>query len=219
MKLFNAIQNGLRRRNARGVTLPEMMITVVVFLYIFTGVWLAVQLFGLRVYTLAATKLSATADGRKALNMVRDQIRAGKIINVGNCSNAIGSSFQLITNGLQQGNALQIYPTTNTAGYTIFYLDTSTTTNRLLQFNVTNNVTTYTNTLAKYITNVIVFNLEDWQTNIPLSEATLDNRLLVRMTMQFSQWEYPIAKIGPSNSWNAYDYYKLRTRVFRRAWN
>ena len=219
MKLFNAIQNGLRRRNARGVTLPEMMITVVVFLYIFTGVWLAVQLFGLRVYTLAATKLSATADGRKALNMVRDQIRAGKIINVGNCSNAIGSSFQLITNGLQQGNALQIYPTTNTAGYTIFYLDTSTTTNRLLQFNVTNNVTTYTNTLAKYITNVIVFNLEDWQTNIPLSEATLDNRLLVRMTMQFSQWEYPIAKIGPSNSWNAYDYYQLRTRVFRRAWN
>jgi prepilin-type N-terminal cleavage/methylation domain-containing protein len=219
MKLFNAIQNGLRRRNARGVTLPEMMITVVVFLYIFTGVWLAVQLFGLRVYTLAATKLSATADGRKALNMVRDQIRAGKIINVGNCSNAIGSSFQLITNGLQQGNALQIYPTTNTAGYTIFYLDTSTTTNRLLQFNVTNNVTTYTNTLAKYITNLIVFNLEDWQTNIPLSEATLDNRLLVRMTMQFSQWEYPIAKIGPSNSWNAYDYYQLRTRVFRRAWN
>jgi len=219
MKLFNAIQNGLHRRNARGVTLPEMMITVVVFLYIFTGVWLAVQLFGLRVYTLAATKLSATADGRKALNMVRDQIRAGKIINVGNCSNAIGSSFQLITNGLQQGNALQIYPTTNTAGYTIFYLDTSTTTNRLLQFNVTNNVTTYTNTLAKYITNLIVFNLEDWQTNIPLSEATLDNRLLVRMTMQFSQWEYPIAKIGPSNSWNAYDYYQLRTRVFRRAWN
>ena len=219
MKLFNAIQNGLRRRNARGVTLPEMMITVVVFLYIFTGVWLAVQLFGLRVYTLAATKLSATADGRKALNMVRDQIRAGKIINVGNCSNAIGSSFQLITNGLQQGNALQIYPTTNTAGYTIFYLDTSTTTNRLLQFNVTNNVTTYTNMLAKYITNLIVFNLEDWQTNIPLSEATLDNRLLVRMTMQFSQWEYPIAKIGPSNSWNAYDYYQLRTRVFRRAWN
>jgi len=219
MKLFNAIQNGLHRRNARGVTLPEMMITVVVFLYIFTGVWLAVQLFGLRVYTLAATKLSATADGRKALNMVRDQIRAGKIINVGNCSNAIGSSFQLITNGLQQGNALQIYPTTNTAGYTIFYLDTSTTTNRLLQFNVTNNVTTYTNMLAKYITNLIVFNLEDWQTNIPLSEATLDNRLLVRMTMQFSQWEYPIAKIGPSNSWNAYDYYQLRTRVFRRAWN
>jgi hypothetical protein len=84
---------------------------------------------------------------------------------------------------------------------------------------VTNNVTTYTNMLAKYITNLIVFNLEDWQTNIPLSEATLDNRLLVRMTMQFSQWEYPIAKIGPSNSWNAYDYYQLRTRVFRRAWN
>jgi hypothetical protein len=89
----------------------------------------------------------------------------------------------------------------------------------LIQFNVSNSVTTYTKTLAKYVTNQIVFDMEDWQTHIVTNEQSLDNRLLVRVTMQFLQWEYPIAKVGPSSGWNAYDYYQLRTRVFRRAWN
>jgi prepilin-type N-terminal cleavage/methylation domain-containing protein len=219
MKLFKTIQNRLRRRSLRGVTLPEMMVTVAVFLYIFTGVWISTQIFGLRIYTLAATKLVATAGGRQALNQIRDQIREGKMVYVGTCSNTIGSSFQLITNGPQQGNALIVYPSTNLNYYTVFYLDTSTTTNRLIQFNVnTNGLCNYTSTIAKYLTNQIVFDMEDWQTNIPASEASLDNRLLVRVTMQFSQWEYPVAFVG-TNGLNAYNYYQLRTRVFRRAWN
>jgi len=219
MKLFKTIRNRLRRRSVHGVTLTEMMITAGIFLYIFTGTWLAIQIFGLRVYTLAATKLMATTSGRQALNQIRDQIRGGKLVYVGTCSNTIGTSFQLITNGLQQGNALIVYPTTNLTYYSVFYLDTSTSTNRLIQFHVnTNGATIYTNTLAKYLTNQIVFDMEDWQTNIASSEASLDNRLLIRVTMQFSQWEYPVAFIG-TNALNAYDYYQLRTRIFRRAWN
>ena len=160
MKLFKNIQNRPRRRSVRGFTLAEMVITVGVFLFIFTGVWIAVQIFGLRIYTLAATKLVATTGGRQALNQIRDQIREGKMVYVGNCSAPKCSSFQLITNTLpQQGNALIIYPTTNGNYYSIYYLDTSTGTNCLVQFNVTNTaapagtnwVTTYTNTLAKYL--------------------------------------------------------------------
>ena len=99
---------------------------------------IAVQIFGLRIYTLAATKLVATAGGRKALNQIRDQIREGKMVYIGNCSAPQCSSFQLITNTLpQQGNALIIYPTTNGNYYSIYYLDTSTGTNRLVQFNAT----------------------------------------------------------------------------------
>ena len=219
MKLFKNIQNRARRRNVRGFTLAEMVITVGVFLFIFTGVMVAVQIFGLRIYTLAATKLVATAGGRQALNQIRDQLREGKLAYVGTCSFPTYSSFQLITNTQpQQGNALIIYPTTNTAWYSIYYLDTSTTTNRLLQFNVSNSVTTYTNTLAKYLTNNIVFDARDWQNHIVSNYQCLDNRLLIEVTMQFSQWEYPIAYVG-TNGLNAYDYYQLRTRVFRRAWN
>ena len=219
MKLFKNIQNRARRRNVRGFTLAEMVITVGVFLFIFTGVMVAVQIFGLRIYTLAATKLVATAGGRKALNQIRDQIREGKMVYVGNCSSPSYSSFALIgTTNSQQGNALIIYPTTNTAWYSIYYLDTSTTTNRLIQFNVSNSVTTYTNTLAKYLTNNIVFDARDWRNNIVTNDQSLDNRLLIEVTMQFSQWEYPVAFVGGVGA-NAYDYYQLRTRVFRREWN
>ncbi|MGO9588002.1 MAG: PilW family protein [Limisphaerales bacterium] len=219
MKFFKNIQNRPRWRNVHGFTLAEMLITVGVFLFIFTGVMIGIQIFGLRIYTLAATKLVATTGGREALNQIRDQIRGGKIIYVGNCSHPIYSSFQLITNAMpQQGNALIVYPSTNTTWYSIYYLDTSTTTNNLIQFNVSNNATTYTNILAQYITNKIVFDMENWQGIIVSNEQVLDNRLLVRMTMQFSEWEYPIAYVG-TNGLNAYDYYQLRTRVFRRAWN
>jgi hypothetical protein len=222
MKVYKNIQNRARRRNVRGFTLAEMVIAVGVFLFIFTGAMVGVQIFGLRIYTLAATKLVATAGGRQALNQIRDQIRECKMVYVGNCSSPSYSSFALIgTTNSQQGNALILYPTTNTTWYSIYYLDTNNApTNCLTQFNVTNSVTTcYTKILAKYVTNQIVFDARDWQNHIVSNEACLDNRLLIEVTMQFSQWEYPIAKVGPTNGWNAYDYYQLRTRVLRRAWN
>jgi len=218
MKLFRSIRNRSRQRKVRGFTLAEMVITVGVFLFLFTGVWVAIQVFGLRISTLAATKLVATAGGRQALNQIRDQIRGGKLVYVGNCSSAVSSSFKYITNAPQQGNALIIYPTTNLAYYTIYYLDTSTSTNRLVQFNVTNNTTIYTKTLASYLTNQIVFDARDWQNHIVTDEESLDNRVLIEVTMQFSQWEYPVAYVGGVGL-NMYDYYQLRTRVFRRAWN
>jgi hypothetical protein len=141
------------------------------------------------------------------------------MVYVGNCSNTSASSFNFITNAPQQGNALIVYPTTNTTWYSVYYLDTSTPTNRLIQFNVTNNnVINYTNTLANYVTNQIVFDARDWLNNIVTNEQCLDNRLLIEVTMQFSQWEYPVAYAG-TNGLNAYDYYQLRTRIFRRAWN
>ena len=223
MKLFKHTQTQRRWRNVRGFTLAELVITVGVFLFIFTGVMIAVQIFGLRVNTLAATKLVATAGGRQALNQIRDQIRGAKMVYVGTCSKASVTSFQLITNTLpQQGNALIIYPTTNGNYYSVYYLDTSTGTNSLIQFNATNGAggwtTTYTNTLAQYITNNIVFDARDWQNNIITNYQSLDNRVLIEVTMQFSQWEYPIAFVGGVGL-NAYDFYQLRTRVFRRAWN
>jgi hypothetical protein len=140
------------------------------------------------------------------------------VVFVGNCSTTTGSSFQYITNAPQQGNALIIFPTTNTTWYSVYYLDTSTSTNRLVQFNVSNNITTYSKTLASYLTNRIVFDARDWQNNIVTNEQSLDNRVLIEVTMQFSQWEYPVAFVGGVGL-NMYDYYQLRTRVFRRAWN
>jgi len=217
MKFFKNLQKKSRRSGARGFTLVEMVVTVGVFLSIFVGVWIAVQIFGLRIYTLAATKLVATSGGRQALNQIRDQIREGKMVYVGTCSSSVGSSFQQLSNVVLQGNALIVYPTTNTSYYSVFYLDINSTAKNLIQFTVSNNATIYSKTLASYITNSDVFDAQDWNNNIVTNEQVLDNRVLIEVKMQFSQWEYPIATVGGNA--NAYDYYQLRTRVFRRAWN
>jgi len=219
MKSLKNIRNRSRWKNVRGFTLAEMVITVGVFLFVFTGVMVSIQIFGLRIYSLAATKLVATAGGRHALDQIRDEVQEAKTVYVGNCSIYGPSSFTLIglTNA-QAGNALIVYPTTNTTSYTLFYLDTSTATNYLKQCNVTNGVAVLTNTLTGYITNQIVFDAEDYQGNIATNYQSLDNRLVIRVIMQFSQWEYPIAYVGGVGL-NAYDYYQLRTRIYRRVWN
>src|SRR5271155_2809045 len=130
MKLFPNIQSRTRRKHISAFTLIEMMISVGIYLVIFIGVMVAIQIFALRIYTLAATKLTATGDARKALNHIRDDIRQAKMLQGGNlqtAGNPPGSSFQAISGGnAAQGGALQIFSTTNQgAPYTIYYLDTS----------------------------------------------------------------------------------------------
>jgi len=193
------------------------MMSVWIYLFIFVGVLIATQIFGLRVYTLAATKLAATTDARETLNHIRDDIREAKTLQVGNLQIAGNpSSFQAVAvPGLAQGNALQIYSTTNNGPpYKIYYLDTSTTTKNLDECTVTS---TGTNTLllASYITNTIIFDAEDYQGNIITN--SLQNNQIYRMTLQFYQWEYPIAFIGTNSAFNEYNYYQVRTRVCRRA--
>lgn len=205
--------------HARGFTLVEMMMVVGIFLFVFVGAMVAVQIFGLRIYTLEATKLVATQGARTAMNQIRDSIRGGKTVYVGTCSSVGTNSFTLLgATNAQIGNALIVYPSTNSNYFTIYYLDSSTSTNTLKQFNISNNAVTYTQSLATYITNQNVFDAENYQGIIESNYTSLDNREVIHLTLQFSQWEYPIAYIG-TNSWNAFSFYQLRTRVFRRAWN
>jgi len=220
MKLFSNIPSRKRRANLSAFTLVEMMISVGVYLIIFIGVMVAIQVFALRIYTMAATKLSATAYGRKALNQIRDDIRQAKTLQVGTLATAGDATTFLATsptNGAQ-GGALQIFSTTNQgAPYTIYYLDTSATTNFYLRaYMVDANNAVTTSTLVAYLTNRIVFDAEDFQGNLVTNN--LKNNQVYRMVLQFSQWEYPIGYIG-GQGLNAYDYYQLRTRVCRRALN
>src|SRR5580658_4798017 len=110
MKFFKNLNDRSRRTSA--FTLVEMVTAVGVFMFIFVGVMVSVQLFGLRIYTLEATKLVATAGARDALDVMRDQIREAKTVYVGTCSTESTTAFSLIAvTNVQQGNALIIYPT------------------------------------------------------------------------------------------------------------
>jgi type II secretory pathway pseudopilin PulG len=224
MKLWPNIQVRSRHTKFCGFTLVEMMMAVGVFLFIFIGTMVAIQIFGLRVYSLAATKLTATEGGRETLNQLRDQIREAKTVYVGNCSSVGASSFTLIPlTSAQQGNALQIFPTTNLNSYAIYYLNTNDVPTNVLDMamaSITNSSTNFgtPTVLASYITNQMIFDAEDYMGNIATNTSSLDNRLVIKVTMQFSQWEYPIGYVGVGG-FNAYDYYQLRTRVFRRAFD
>jgi hypothetical protein len=212
MKLLPNIQVRSRRARIFGFTLMEMMVTCFIFLFIFVGGLVALQIFGLRVYTLGATKLSATAGALKVLNQIRDDIRQAKTLGVGNVTNSLPSTFNNPINGLNVGNALQIFPTTNNVPYTIYYLDTSTSTNNLKMATTSDGINFNTVSLASYITNQIVFDAEDFQGNILTNNV---NNRIIRMELDFYQWEYPIGYVGGIGL-NAYDYYRLTTKISRR---
>ena len=229
MKISPQIRAGCRRQN-RAFTLVEMMVATGIYLGIVVGVVVAIQLFALRVYTLAATKLTATQSSRKALNQIRDDIRQAKTLQVGNADNS--GTFTAVpgTNGVK-GNALQIFYTTNgtttapfTPPYSIYYLQTNTlgsvaahslvSSNNRMWLYVTTNASTTVN-LSSYITNLDVFSAVDC--NGTTISNNLKNNQVFTVKLQFYQWEYPIAVISTNGGLNAYDYYQLRTKVCRRA--
>jgi prepilin-type N-terminal cleavage/methylation domain-containing protein len=210
---------------AAGFTLPEVVIALTIFSLV-TLSTIAVQIYAMRVYTLAATKLTATEQARAAVNNLRDKVRGCRTVYVGNYTLATGNpviDFKPMTNGdLQQGNALMIYPTLSTNTFTLAFLQPGNGTNFTTSVLGNTNsliVMTYTNgslqrqyDVADYITNQIIFFAENFQGSVL---STNQNNYIIQMTMNFSQWEYPVAFIG-TNSFNAYDYYRLQTRMTRR---
>lgn len=197
-------------RRSRGFTLVEVMVSAGIFLGIVVGVMVGLQIFGLRIYTLAATKLSATADGRRTLNALRSEVRSAKTVYVGTYANGV---FARIPNGQPQtGNALALsFATSNGLSATmpvIYYQASTGATNAL--FSVRQNEV---KVMANYLTNYYVFTAEDYRTNILTS---YDNNPVIRITLRFYEWQYPLGFIG-TNGINAYNFYRLQTRICRRT--
>ncbi|HTV39960.1 MAG TPA: hypothetical protein VMF08_05260 [Candidatus Sulfotelmatobacter sp.] len=203
----SAVPAGISRKVA-GFTVVEMMLVALLFAWLVIGL-VSAQIYGMRVYTLAATKLVATSGARQVIVSLRNQIQEANTIYIGNCSGD-WQTYVDITNGTQQGNAVEIYETTNMADYLICYLDTTTSTNRLMLYNSVMNTT---NDLCDYITNTLVFDAEDGYGNILTNNQ---NNRVIGITMQMSEWEYPIARIGGTN-FNHFDFYQLRAKATRRA--
>jgi prepilin-type N-terminal cleavage/methylation domain-containing protein len=184
-------------------TLPEIMIVMALFALVMAGV-ISAQIFGMRMVTISETKLSATATGRRALNAVRDEIRAGKILVVGNGDD---STFTPIADNTPQvGNALEIYPTTNKANFVRYYIDPEEERLKRVDSGSSN-----IQVVANFITNELAFAAEDFQGNI---QSRNRNNRVIRLNLDFCRWGYPIASVGRGGM---YDYYHLQTRISRRT--
>jgi type II secretory pathway pseudopilin PulG len=218
------------RTAIRAFTLTEMVVAITVFTLVVLAT-VAVQIYASRVYTLAGTTLNTAQQARMTMNDIRDTVREARIVYVGNYQAAAGNplnNFSVVANGgLQQGNALEIFPSpNNTNNFTLVYLQpgngTSFTvfspsgailnTNSLIRITYTNGMLAASNDIADYVTNQIVFDAEDFEGNVLTAN---ENNYLIHMTLDFSQWEYPIAMVG-TNSFNAFDYYQLNTVMTRR---
>lgn len=203
-------------------TIVEMVVVSAILALLV--LWMVeLQVFALRIYTLAATKTVATQGGRETMNKIRDGVRSANVAYVGTYSPTNAAGFIQTSNGVPQiGNALQLgYLDTNgvVTNFIIFYLDNTTpmTTNPPLSYPVCSRDSNgVVDILAKYVTNYYVFEAEDYQGNDLSNQVAYNNNGVIHVTMKFDQWEYPIGFIG-SNAINAYDFYQLTTRVTRRC--
>ena len=203
MSDFSHLRNGAKARAA--FTLPEMMITAAIFsLLVIAGVYSHV--LGLKMSNFTQTKLQATHNARAALNTTRDEIRSAQTVVVGNGNN---TNFTGIADNLpQQGNAIQVYPTESTNTYVRFYVDANPkaqTLNRVVSGKTNIQV------LAKFVTNQIPFRVEDFNGTVLTNDQ---NNRVVSMTFEFYQFEFAVLQSGKPAF---YDYYRLQTKVARRA--
>jgi type II secretory pathway pseudopilin PulG len=222
MKLLSANMPSHRARAVppavSAFTIVEMVTVAAIFAVVVISM-VELQIFALRIYTLAATKTTATETGRKALNKMRDAIRSANIAYVGNYSTS-GGGFSIATNGT--GNALQLILDDTNGNLTIsntFYLDLNQPVSAdqpydfpLCYLDNNGQVTM----LVNFLTNYYVFQAEDYLGNCLSNSIAYQNNGVIHVTMQFDQWEYPVGFIG-GNAINSYDFYNLTTRVTRRC--
>lgn len=184
-------------------TLAEILTAMGLFSLVVVGVVFS-QLVGMRMFNVTATKLSASDNARKVLNCVRDDVRSGKMLEVGNGDNTSFTNIPL--NGLRQGNALQIYPTADTNVFIRYYLDPISQ-----SLKRTTNGGTQARVIAPYLTNRIAFIAEDYAGHTLTNDQ---NNRVIRMVLDFYQWEFPVAQAGAGAF---YDYYHVQTRITRRT--
>jgi len=186
-------------------TLAEVMIAMTIMLMALVGV-LSVQFYGMKMFQLTKSKLGASDDARKAINLLCTELRSAKIVRIGKGGLGPANFTECASGTPQLGSAIQIYATTNTNSFVRYYWSSNST-----QLERTpNGVNTYS-VVANYITNSAIFSSEDAFGKVLTNNQ---NNRVISMKLQFSQIQYPIVRIGPGNY---YDSYQLSTKTTKRA--
>lgn len=187
-----------------GFTLVEMLVTMAVFMFAVIGT-IELHLFGLKLNNMVSVKLEATADARRALSDFVTEIHGAGVVRVGNGDATTFTEAAFDTP--QEGNAIQIYPVkTDTNTFVRFFLDTSD--NELKRIQSGANAPTV---VAGWVTNRVIFTSEDFAGNILSNNF---NNRVIGVNLEFYQLDNPMIQISQGQY---YDYYRLQTRVTRRA--
>ncbi len=185
----------------KGFTLPEILIALTIFMLLLAGI-IAANLFGLRMFQVNQTKLSATEWSRRSFGKITAEIQSCSAVLVGNMTTNNDFEPLSLPGERQEGNALLIYPTTDTNSFITYFVDASDET-----FRRTEQLPSGTNAyiLADSVTNITIFSAQDFSGNVLTNSL---NNQIIHVTLEFYQPERFM--IGP-------DHYRLETSVSRRA--
>ncbi|HTD67561.1 MAG TPA: hypothetical protein VK846_13630 [Candidatus Limnocylindria bacterium] len=189
------------RRRRRGTTLVELLITMITTVVVIGGA-MATYIYGLKMMQFTQPKLTASDEARKAVFLLTEDVRAAYNAEVGNRVN--NKFVPFAANNARKGNALRIFPTSNTNQYVIYFCDT----NAAALTRTTNN--TQFTVVVNYVTNKIAFTAEDFKGTILMNDTA---NFVIGMTLQVYQLSYPTVSVGAGQY---YDWYQLRTKVTRR---
>jgi prepilin-type N-terminal cleavage/methylation domain-containing protein len=199
----SGVSGRIARAGQRGLTLAEMMVTMGVFSMMVLGL-VSAHIFGLKRDQLVQSKLGASEQSRRGFNQLAADVRGAKKWAVGNGTRT--SFAPIANNSLQQGTALQLNLTSNTNNYIRYYFEGNNS--RLCR--VKSGESGY-KVIAQDLTNTLYFAAEDFKGS---NQTTLTYKGVVRVQLQFRQYQYPLTKVGPGYY---YDSYTLQFRLTPHA--
>lgn len=186
------------RRHA-GFTLPEVVVAATLLVLLLGGVVTA-NLFGMRLFQIAQSKLKAESGIRKALGLLGQEIRQCNSVWVGNVTN--GNFVGLLDGELQSGSAVLIQPSTNASNFVVYYLNPSDQSLRRLVSSAGT-----TTVLTGSVTNTAVFSAQDCLGNT-LTNSQSDRVIHAQLDL-----------VQPQPWLPAGEYSRLETSVTRRINN
>ena len=192
----------LGRHLLRALTTTEMIITLAIFCVVMLGA-IQLHLFGLRQDELVESKLGASDQARMSFAWMVEEIQGAKMWEIGEGSE---SGFTRVPNGtLQEGSALQLYPTASTNTYIRYFFDADAKALRVMGHNENGPIPS--RVVARNLTNSVFFSVEDHLGNV---KRDLSYKSVVHARFEFFQFEFPTTQIGEGL---LYDYYKLEFKV------
>jgi hypothetical protein len=194
----------LSTRAASAFTITELMVTMAIFGFVVIGI-LGLHIFGLKLNKMVDVKLQATEDSRRAVSRLVTDIHGAGVVRIG--TGDATSFTEAGFNAAQRGNAVQIYPIkTNTTKYVRYYLDTGS--KQLMRLDSAAPTPRF---VSGWVTNTQVFTSEDFAGNVLSNNF---NNRVIGIDLEFYKLDNPMIHFSKGSY---YDYYRLQTRVTRRA--
>jgi hypothetical protein len=204
---FNISPDNRTARQAQAFTLAEALIASGIMVLLVTSVILC-NLWGLSMSVREQIWLGSSDDAGQALGLMYRDIRS----SVSNCVGSMGAGafVPVGSNTNQVGNALMVYPSTNTSSWVLYYYNSVS--NLLVRTNYSGtNSGDYSLVSANCLTNDnSIFTFTDYLGNIVTNPLATP---VIQVYLSFTKLQNPEVMIAPGSS---VDFYKVITTIASR---